>query len=32
MVGPVIYTLGIWVVRPGSEDEFVHTWEAMDAR
>ena len=25
----MIYTLGIWTVRPGSEDDFVRAWEDM---
>ena len=25
----MIYTLGIWTVRPGLEDDFVRAWEDM---
>jgi quinol monooxygenase YgiN len=25
----VIYTTGVWTVKPGSEDEFVRIWEQM---
>jgi heme-degrading monooxygenase HmoA len=28
MVGTV-YTLGVWHVRPGQEDEFIHAWKSL---
>ena len=24
-----VYTMGIWLVKPGSEDEFVTAWQEM---
>jgi heme-degrading monooxygenase HmoA len=27
-----IYTLGVWTVRPGAEDEFIEAWRDMAAR